>query len=112
MTQLLVTRDGRGRGAGRPAPVPSCLGDLHGQRLGVLELPHHMAPGHRSARRYDLADPAQARSAYQHILTHAAGTRELCDLVNRDLLGRMWPHLHLPAAVREAWHERIPLLAA
>ena len=114
MTQLVVTRDGRRRNSGRTpaAVVPGLISDLHGQQLGILELPHHMEPGHRSTRRYDLADPAQARSAYQQILTHAASPAEVCELVNRNLLRRMWPHLHLPDPVRSAWRTRHPQLAA
>jgi hypothetical protein len=92
--------------------VPETLGELHGQSVGVLELPHHMCPGHRSARRFDLADPAQQRLAYQRVLCSAASCAEVDDLINATLLRRTWSHLHLPRQVREAWHDKHPELAA
>lgn len=90
--------------------VPETLGELHGQSVGVLEIPHHMSPGHRSTRCFDLADPAQLRLAYQRVLCSAASCAELDELINAALLRRTWAHLHLPQRVRDAWQERHPEL--
>jgi len=106
------TRDGRrNRSAARRAPVvPDRIEDLHGNSLGVLEVPHHMACGHASRRRYDLEDPAQLRHAYEQVLCEAAGCGEVADLINPATLRRVWRDLHLPSRVREAWETKHPTL--
>jgi hypothetical protein len=108
----LPTRDGRrNRSAARRAPVvPDRIEDLHGNSLGVLEVPHHMACGHASRRRYDLDDPAQLRHAYEQVLCSAAGCGEVADLINPATLRRVWRDLHLPSRVREAWEKQHPSL--
>jgi hypothetical protein len=108
----VATRDGRrNRGAAHRAPVvPQRIDDLHGNSLGVLEVPHHMACGHASRRRYDLEDPAQLRHAYEQVLCEAAGCGEVEDLINPATLRRVWRDLHLPSRVREAWETRHPSL--
>jgi hypothetical protein len=107
------SRDGRQRRARaeRDPVVPETLDELHGQSIGVLEIPHHMSSGHRSARRFDLADPAQQRLAYQRVLCSAANCAEVDELINAALLRRIWSHLHLPRQVRDAWHDKHPELA-
>ncbi|MGX6608113.1 hypothetical protein ACWKSP_39235 [Micromonosporaceae bacterium Da 78-11] len=106
------TRDGRrNRSAARRAPaVPDRIDDLHGNSLGVLEVPHHMSCGHASRRRYELDDPAQLRHAYEQVLCEAAGCAEVEDLINPATLRRVWRDLHLPSRVREAWETRHPSL--
>ncbi|MEU4424304.1 hypothetical protein AB0F81_27095 [Actinoplanes sp. NPDC024001] len=108
----VASRDGRKsrRAADRDPSVPGRLDDLHGHSVGVLEVPHHMAAGHPSRRRFDLEDPAQRRSAYQHVLCEAANCCEVEDLLNPDLLRRVWRDLHLPAKVRQAWESKHPSL--
>ena len=108
----VATRDGRrNRSAARRAPVvPDRIDDLHGNSLGVLEVPHHMACGHASRRRYDLEDPAQLRHAYEQVLCEAAGCGEVADLINPATLRRVWRDLHLPSRVREAWETKHPSL--
>ncbi|MBL7259740.1 hypothetical protein [Paractinoplanes lichenicola] len=106
-------RDGRQqRGPSDRAPsVPDSLDDLHGHSVGVLELPRHMAAGHRTRRLLDLEDPAQQRQAYQTVLCQAADCCEINDLLNPGVLRRIWRHLHLPAKVRQEWEKRHPALA-
>ncbi|AEV84423.1 hypothetical protein ACWT_3400 [Actinoplanes sp. SE50] len=108
----VATRDGRrDRSAVRRAPaVPDRIDDLHGHSVGVLEVPHHMACGHASRRRYDLEDPAQLRHAYEQVLCEAAGCGEVEDLINPAMLRRVWRDLHLPSRVRDAWETRHPSL--
>jgi hypothetical protein len=108
----VATRDGRrDRSAARRAPVvPDRIDDLHGNSLGVLEVPHHMGCGHASRRRYDLEDPAQLRHAYEQVLCEAAGCGEVEDLINPATLRRVWRDLHLPSRVRQAWETRHPSL--
>ncbi|GAA2861237.1 hypothetical protein Acy02nite_57710 [Actinoplanes cyaneus] len=106
----VATRDGRrDRSAAHRAPaVPDRIDDLHGSSIGVLEVPHHMACGHASRRRYDLEDPAQLRHAYEQVLCEAAGCGEVEDLINPAMLRRVWRDLHLPSRVRDAWETRHP----
>lgn len=106
----VATRDGRKNrsSAGRAPSVPDRLDDLHGQSIGVLQVPHRMAAGHASRRRYDLDDPVQCRHAYEQVLCEAASCREVEDLLNPALLRRVWRDLHLPSRVREAWETRHP----
>jgi hypothetical protein len=108
----VATRDGRRNRSAthRPPAVPDRIDDLHGNSLGVLEVPHHMGCGHAGRRRYDLEDPAQLRHAYQQVLCEAAGCGEVEDLINPATLRRVWRDLHLPSRVREAWETRHPSL--
>ncbi|MBG0561399.1 hypothetical protein [Actinoplanes aureus] len=108
----VAARDGRkNRSAPVRAPsVPDRLDDLHGHSVGPLEVPHHMAAGHASRRRYDLDDPVQCRHAYKQVLCEAANCGEVEDLLNPALLRRVWRDLHLPSRVREAWETRHPSL--
>ncbi|WP_328475850.1 hypothetical protein OHA21_20405 [Actinoplanes sp. NBC_00393] len=108
----VAARDGRkNRSAATRAPsVPDRLDDLHGHSIGVIEVPHHMATGHASRRRYDLDDPVQCRHAYEQVLCEAANCGEVEDLLNPAMLRRVWRDLHLPSRVREAWETRHPTL--
>ncbi|SNY68996.1 hypothetical protein [Paractinoplanes atraurantiacus] len=110
----VAARDGRRqRGPQDRAPsVPERLDDLRGHSVGVLELPHHMAAGHKSRRRFDLEDPAQQRLAYQTVLCQAADCCEINDLLHPGVLRRLWRHLHIPDRVRQAWENRYPDLNA
>jgi len=109
---FVPARHGRkNRSAANRAPaVPDRIEDLHGSSLGVLEVPHHMACGHASRRQYDLGDPIQLRHAYEQVLCEAAGCGEVEDLINPEMLRRVWRDLHLPSRVREAWETRHPTL--
>ncbi|WP_229073266.1 hypothetical protein [Actinoplanes sp. DH11] len=106
----VAARDGRkNRSAASRAPaVPDRIDNLHGHSFGVLEVPHHMAHGHASTRRYDLDDPMQLRHAYEQVLCEAAARTEVEDLINPAVLRRVWRDLHLPSRVREAWETRHP----
>ncbi|MEU4620725.1 hypothetical protein AB0G04_12210 [Actinoplanes sp. NPDC023801] len=108
----VAARDGRkNRSAASRAPaVPDRIDDLHGNSLGKLEIPHHMACGHSSRRQYNLEDPVQLRHAYEQVLCEAAGCGEVEDLINPMMLRRVWRDLHLPSRVREAWETRHPSL--
>ncbi|GLY04159.1 hypothetical protein [Actinoplanes sp. NBRC 101535] len=106
----VAARDGRKNrsAAGRAPSVPTTIEGMHGQSVGILQVPHHMAAGHPSRRRYDLADPVQCRNAYQQILCEASCCNEVEDLINPALLRQVWRDLHLPSKVREAWETRHP----
>jgi hypothetical protein len=108
----VAARDGRkNRSAATRAPaVPDRIDDLHGHSVGVLEVPHHMACGHPSRRRYELEDPAQVRQAYEQVLCEAANCGEVEDLINPAMLRRVWRDLHLPSRIRAAWETRHPSL--
>ena len=85
------------------------LGELHGPVSGVIELPHRLF--WQADRRVDLDNPALLRWTYQVVLREAASVEELETWLDGDTLVRLWPELHLPRWVRQAWQQRHPELA-
>lgn len=92
-----------------PYDVATSLDELRGPATGSIELPLtiHWGP----QRVFDLGRPRQVESAYQAIVRE--GTHEVQEeLLNRELLLRVWSDLALPERCRRAWEERYPALAA
>lgn len=94
--------------------VPPTLEVLSGPDGGEIELPLHLfwSGLTDSPERFDLDEPRDAISAYQHILGHAKNSRDLMRYLNGRLLERLWPSLKLPAALRQAWEDAHPVLCA
>jgi hypothetical protein len=61
---------------------------------------------------FDLDDPYLLRSMYQTVLGEAARPEDLTSHLDRDTLIAVWPGLHLPKGVRQAWEEHHPVLRA
>ena len=96
---------------GRRAIVITDLADLRGPATGTVELPLWLYWSGPSPV-FDLADPYLRRWLYQTVLREAARPEDLTTYLNSDTLITIWPELHLPAGVRQAWEEHHPVLRA
>lgn len=91
--------------------LPSDLRELRGPADGVVEPPATVVWS--GLRAFDLGNERQRMSLYRTVL--AEGMREdLCALLNRDLLLRLWPTLRIlvSTTVRGVWEEAFPELRA
>ena len=92
-----------------PYDTPSSLDALHGPADGVLILPItvHWGPDATA----DLSTADGLEKAYENVVRE--GTRQQQEeLLNADLLRRVWPQLRLPKRCRDMWQNRFPELAA
>ena len=96
---------------GRAALVITELSDLRGPAAGKIVLPTRLHP-EPAGQVFDLDEPGLLREAYQVVLTEASGALDLATWINAARLIEAWPELYLPAAVRQAWEEVHPVLAA
>jgi len=96
---------------GRPVLVITELSDLRGPAGGKIVLPSRLHP-EPAGQVFDLDEPWLLREAYQIVLTEAAGAQDLATWLNAARLIHAWAELYLPAAVRQAWQEVHPVLAA
>jgi plasmid stability protein len=96
---------------GRAVLVITELSDLCGPTVGKIVLPTRL---HRepAGQVFDLDEPWLLREAYQIVLTEAWGALDLATWLNAARLIEAWPELYLPAAVRQAWQDVHPVLAA
>ena len=95
---------------GRSALIAATLDELHGPTSGVVELPRRLL--WQPDRRIDLADPWQRRWMYEIVLREAIRQEELRRWLDGATVRRLWPALHLPRGVRQAWEDHHPELAA
>lgn len=96
---------------GKRAVVVTDLDYLHGPASGTVVLPHwlYWSPaGHA----WDLDDPEQARSMYEHVLNNVVEASDLTSYLNAATLAAIWPQLWLPKGLRAAWEEYHPQLRA
>lgn len=92
-----------------PYDAPSSLDSLKGPADGVLILPItvHWGPDATA----DLSTADGLEKAYESVVRE--GTRQQQEeLLNADLLPRVWPQLRLPKRCRTLWENRFPELAA
>ncbi|MFG2639176.1 hypothetical protein ACGFX8_36960 [Streptomyces sp. NPDC048362] len=85
--------------------LPDSLDELRGPVSGVVEPPSTVIWS--GLRAFDLASERQRMSLYRTVL--AEGMRQdLCALLSRDVLVRLWPTLRMlvSATVRDVWEER------
>ncbi len=91
----------------KPYEVVDSLDDLKGPPQGTIRLPiwvRWIDDGD-----IDVTDPGGVRLAYQALL--AEGTAEIqAQLINKDRLLQVWPHLSLDSRVRDLWEDRFPQL--
>jgi hypothetical protein len=92
---------------GRPAVVAGSLEDLTGTVHGTVELPIWMF--WHPDRTFDLDETGVLRWLYQIVLREAASQDDL-GYLNGAVLVALWPELHLPKGVREAWEDAHPEL--
>jgi hypothetical protein len=94
---------------GKRAIVILDLADLRGPTTSVVELPLWLfwsPPG----QAFDLSSPDMRRWLYQIVLREARGPEDLTNYLDGDTLVELWPQLHLPKGVRQAWEEQHPAL--
>jgi hypothetical protein len=93
----------------REVLVAASLADLHGPEHGTVELPIWLFwfPD----RTFDLDEPGMLPWMYQIVLREARRPEDL-GYLNGDRLVSLWPDLHLPRGVREAWEDQHPVLRA
>lgn len=96
---------------GRRAIVVTDLADLHGPAHGSVTLPLWLYWSGASPA-FDLDKPFMRRWLYQTMLREAAAPEDLTSYLDRDTLIGLWPDLHLPKGVRQAWEEHHPVLRA
>lgn len=96
---------------GRRAIAVSDLASLRGPSRGTAELPLRLYWSGPSPV-FDLQDPDMRRWLYQIVLREASRPEDLTGYLDRDTLIAVWPELHLPKGVRQAWEEHHPRLRA
>jgi DNA invertase Pin-like site-specific DNA recombinase len=95
---------------GRGTLVIDDLSDLRGPVSGTVELPIWLF--WYPDRTFNLDEPGILPWMYQIVLREAGRPEDLASYLNAGLLTRLWPELHLPKGVRQAWEERHPSLRA
>jgi hypothetical protein len=96
---------------GRRVIVVTDLASLRGPLRGTVELPLRLYWSGPSPV-FDLGEPYLARWLYQIVLREASRPEDLTGYLDRDTLIALWPELHLPKGVRQAWEEHHPPLQA
>lgn len=92
-----------------PYDTPTSLDALRGPATGILEVPVTVHWGPR--RTFDLDDPRDVHAAYRAIIREGTTTVQE-ELLNAEVLSRLWPELMLPERCRRTWEERFPDLAS
>lgn len=92
---------------GRRTVVAARLSDLTGPVHGSVQLPIWLF--WYPDRTFDLDEPGMLPWMYQVVLREAASLEDLAYL-NGDMLISLWPKLHLPRGVRQAWEHLHPEL--
>jgi len=96
---------------GRRAIVAADLDSLRGPSQGTVELPLRLYWSGPSPV-FDMDEPYMRRWLYQIVLREASRPDDLTSYLDRDTLIALWPGLHLPRGVRQAWEEHHPQLRA
>ena len=89
----------------------SDLASLRGPSRGTVELPLRLYWSGPSPV-FDLEDPGHAALAVPDRAAGASRPEDVTSYLDRDTLIGVWPELHLPEGVRQAWEEHRPQLRA
>ena len=108
-TRVATTRPRHQSRPGRLAVVAVSLADLRGPSEGTVELPLRLFWSSPD-RTFDLSVPYMLRSMYETVLVEASRPEDLSTYLDGDTLIALWPDLHLPKGVRQAWEERHQVL--
>ena len=93
---------------GRRAIVILDLADLRGPSAGIVDLPSRLF--WYPERSFDLDKSQFLREMYETVLREASRPEDLTSFLHRETLVDVWPQLHLPKGVRQAWQELHPVL--
>ena len=96
---------------GRPVLVAARLADLHGPTAGTVELPLHLFWSAADAR-FNLGDAGMRRQLYEAVVREARHPDDLARYLDGATLVAMWPVMHLPRRVKQAWEDQHPVLRA
>lgn len=96
--------------ARRPYAVATRLDDLNAAVAGVIRLPERLDWSGNPV--YDLDKPGNLLAMYQVVLNEATHVDELHQWLNGQALITLWPSLWIPAAARNAWEARFPVLSS
>lgn len=91
--------------------MAASLADLRGPAGGTVELPLRLFWSSPD-RTFDLDKPFMRRSLYETVLGEASRPEDLTAYLDGDTLISVWPELHLPKGVRQAWEDKHPVLRA
>ncbi len=90
--------------------VVAGLDVLSGPGSGFVDVPRHLVDGDVPTL-VDVADAAQCAALYRRLLVRGTAT-EQAELINCDILLRLWHHRLAPQAVVQVWERRFPELTA
>ena len=96
---------------GRPVLVAASLEDLHGPVTGAVELPLHLFWSAPDAT-FNLDDPGARRQLYETVVREARHPGDLARYLDCATLVALWPVMHLPRRVKQAWEDEHPVLRA
>ena len=108
-THVATSRDRYQSRPGRLAVVAASLADLRGPTEGPVELPLRLFWS-LPDRTFDLGTPYLLRLMYETVLVEASRPEDLTDYLDGATLIALWPDLHLPKGVRQAWEDQHPAL--
>lgn len=91
-----------------PYHAPESLDALQGPAHGVIEVPVTVHWGPQSAWNLDVE--GEAVFAYQQLVREGTPPVQT-ELLNAEVLKRVWPRLVLPERSRQLWESRFPELA-
>ncbi len=91
----------------RAVLVADRLDSLDGPEHGTVELPIWLF--WYPDRQFNLDEPGMLTWLYQTVLREARRPEDL-GYLNGDQLVSLWPGLHLPPGVRQAWEDQHPVL--
>lgn len=89
--------------------VPESLDRLHGPDHGEVSLPKRIL--WNPSRPFNLGDDKRAATMLRLVLLEARKNEDLEELVNADLLKRLWGRVRLPEYIRGSWEQKFPELA-
>ena len=96
---------------GRPVLVAASLEDLRGPATGTVELPLHLFWSAPDAT-FSLDEPGERRQLYETVVREARHPDDLARYLDGETLATLWPGMHLPRRVRQAWEDQHPALRA
>ena len=86
--------------------VATSMEALHGPSTGEISLPTRIL--WNPSRPFDLSDDTRAATMLRLVLLEARKHEDLEDLIDPQLLRRLWGRLRLPQYLRDAWEQKFP----